>query len=208
MKEAIVKNKKWILLVISVVLLSWVIGYVFMAQKTYFDEVVYSKIISIKAQPTTIVMKLFTVLGSGITLISIIFTSFCTGYKKYAKYMTINLMMITILNQILKIVFNRPRPEEFRLITESGYSFPSGHSMISMAFYGLIVYWMIKRVKKPIIKWSLVTIFMLLIIGIGISRIYLGVHYASDVIGGFCFSIAYLLCFLHLIERRKEGEPN
>ena len=208
MKEAIIKNRKWILLVISIIILSYVIGYVFMAQKTYFDEMIYSKIASIKTDTTTIIMKLFTVLGSGITLLSIVFASFCTGYKKYGKYMTINLIIITGLNQILKIIFNRPRPEGFRLITESGYSFPSGHSMISMAFYGLMIYWIFKKIQKPVLRWSLCTVLAIGILGVGISRVYLGVHYASDIIGAFCISTAYLVCFVHLIERRKEGEPN
>ena len=91
MKEAIIKNRKWILLVISIIILSYVIGYVFMAQKTYFDEMIYSKIASIKTDTTTIIMKLFTVLGSGITLLSIVFASFCTGYKKYGKYFVLGI---------------------------------------------------------------------------------------------------------------------
>lgn len=202
------KKLRWILFVISIAVLGYLIQYIFMAQKTQFDEIVYTNIGKLITEPVTVVMKLFTILGSGVTILSIVFAVLCVGYKKHAKYMTINLIVITALNQLLKFIFVRPRPEEYRLVQETGYSFPSGHSMISMAFYGLIAYWIWKNVKKPILKWSLCILLAVLIIGIGISRIYLGVHYASDVIAGFCFSIAYLVGFTHLMKGGKEGETN
>ena len=80
--------------------------------------------------------------------------------------------------------------------------------MVSMAFYGLMIYWIFKKIQKPVLRWSLCTVLAIGILGVGISRVYLGVHYASDIIGAFCISTAYLVCFVHLIERRKEGEPN
>ena len=77
-----------------------------------------------------------------------------------------------------------------------GYSFPSGHSMISMAFYGLIIYYVWKNVKNIKIRNITCILLSILILLIGISRIYLGVHYASDVLGGFIISIAYLIVFI------------
>ena len=104
-------------------------------------------------------------------------------------------MIITALNLLLKNIVERPRPEGYRLITETGYSFPSGHSMISAAFYGLIIYFIWKNVKDKKLKYISCTLLGILIVLIGISRIYLGVHYASDVIGGFTISIVYLIIF-------------
>lgn len=193
---------------LSIAVLGYLIQYIFMAQKTQFDEIIYTNIGKIMTEPVTIVMKLFTILGSGVTILSIVFATLCIGYKKQAKYMTINLLIITVLNQLLKFIFERPRPEEYRLIQETGYSFPSGHSMVSMAFYGLIAYWIWKNVKKTTLKWVLCILLAVLIIGIGTSRIYLGVHYASDVIAGFCFSVAYLIGFTHLMKGGREGETN
>lgn len=100
-----------------------------------------------------------------------------------------------MLNLVLKNIVERPRPIGYRLIDETGYSFPSGHSMISTAFYGLIIYLIWKNVRNTKLKYISCILLALLILLIGISRIYLGVHYASDVIGGFTISIAYLIIF-------------
>ena len=107
------------------------------------------------------------------------------------------------LNQILKYIVQRNRPEGYRLIDESGYSFPSGHSMVSTAFYGFLIYLVIKKVKNKYLKNFLVILLSILIILIGFSRVYLGVHYASDVIAGFFISIAYLILFITMISDIK-----
>ena len=93
----------------------------------------------------------------------------------------------------------RPRPTEHRIIDESGYSFPSGHSMVSAAFYGFLIYLIYKNVKNKYLKWGLITILSLLVFLIGVSRIYLGVHYTSDVLAGFLVAISYLIIFITAI---------
>ena len=105
----------------------------------------------------------------------------------------INLVLAVGINLLLKEIVQRPRPDEtIRLVTESGYSFPSGHSMVSMAFYGLLL-WMVWRYEKDrVVKWTCITGFACVIALVGMSRIYLGVHYASDVIAGFCVSVVWL----------------
>ena len=112
-----------------------------------------------------------------------------------------NLVIITALNQLLKGILQRPRPTEFRIIEETGYSFPSGHSMVSMAFYGYLIYLIYKYVKNKYIKTSLIILLSILICCIGISRIYLGVHYTSDVLGGFFISISYLIIYISVVNK-------
>lgn len=105
---------------------------------------------------------------------------------------------------MLKRIIARPRPIEHRLISESGYSFPSGHSMVSMAFYGFFIYLAYRKIKNPYVKTIVCVLLSIIIISIGLSRIYLGVHYPSDVIAGFCISISYLALFTNIIKNHIE----
>ena len=123
--------------------------------------------------------------------------------KKIGLSIFSNIVIITILNQLLKRILRRPRPTEFRIVEETGYSFPSGHSMVSMAFYGYLIYLIYRYIKNKYIKWSLIVLLSILICLIGISRIYLGVHYTSDVLGGFLLSISYLVVYISLIKNLK-----
>ena len=106
-----------------------------------------------------------------------------------------NLVGVVLLNQAFKFFVQRPRPEGFRLIAEAGYSFPSGHSMVAMAFYGLLAWMAWHYERDPLIRRVSVAGFGLIVALVGISRIYLGVHYASDVIAGFCLSAAWLAVY-------------
>lgn len=112
-------------------------------------------------------------------------------YKNRGNRFFINLALIYSSNEIIKLCFLRERPNILRLVHITGYSFPSGHSMVSFAFYGFIIMEFMDSDYKY--KKIVSILLMILIITIGISRIYLGVHYFSDVIGGFLLAWAYLL---------------
>ena len=151
---------------------------------------------------TTPIAKFITNFGGAIFLLVLTITLFILiKNKKIGFSIFLNLVIITMLNQLLKRILQRPRPTEFRIIEETGYSFPSGHSMISMAFYGYLIYLIYKYVKNKYVKWIFIIILSILICSIGISRIYLGVHYTSDVLGGFFISISYLVIYISLINR-------
>ena len=109
---------------------------------------------------------------------------------------------ITFINQVLKFSVKRVRPDINRLIEIGGYSFPSGHSMVSVVLYGFISYLIFKFVKNKIIRNSLIFLSILIVLLIGISRIYIGVHFFSDVVVGFMLSVIFLVIVINILEKK------
>ena len=194
----ILKNsKRWWLLFICLIVFLFILENVFDNEIIIFDTNIYNTISLVKTDIITGIFKVITEFGDAMVLILIALVSLVlVKNKKIGTAISLNLASIGLLNYILKNIIQRPRPEDFRLVEESGYSFPSGHSMASMAFYGLIIYFVFKNVKNKAVRNIICIILSILIVLIGISRIYLGVHYASDVIAGFLVSIAYLVVYI------------
>ncbi|MGM7635152.1 phosphatase PAP2 family protein [Bacillus sp. Hm123] len=111
----------------------------------------------------------------------------------YALFFILTVALGGAFNSLLKEAFRRQRPEILRLIEQGGYSFPSGHSMGSFIFYGAIAFLLFELLRH---RWAkvvgTVAAFGLILL-IGLTRIYLGVHYPSDVIGGFTIGAAWLI---------------
>ncbi|MCI8412074.1 MAG: phosphatase PAP2 family protein [Clostridia bacterium] len=197
------KNLKWI------ILFSCIIIFLAIAEDVFSKEIMKGDIIGYKIISTYVISDFATPIAKSITnfggatwLVVICFILLIAiKNKKIGIAIVSNLGIVTLLNILLKNILQRPRPTEYRIIDESGYSFPSGHSMVSMAFYGFIIYLIYKYIKNQYIKWFSITILSILIITIGISRIYLGVHYTSDVLAGFLISIAYLILYTNIINK-------
>ncbi len=168
-----------------------------------FDNNIYSLISNLISNSMTSFMKIITFLGSAYTLITI--TVLLILFSKDKIYFSINLIGIFLLNQLLKHIIQRPRPVDINIINENGYSFPSGHSMISMAVYGFLIYYIYKNMKNKRLKWLLILLLSILILLIGFSRIYLGVHFASDVLGGFILSLIWLIIFILIIDNKTNS---
>ena len=203
LKEFIVKNLKWIILFICLIV------FFALAEDVFNKELMKGDIIGYKIVSTflisdfaTPIAKFITNFGGAIFLIVLTAALFLLiKNKKIGFSIFSNLVIITILNQLLKRILQRPRPTEFRIIEETGYSFPSGHSMVSMAFYGYLIYLIYKYVKNKYLKWGSIILLGALICCIGVSRIYLGVHYTSDVLGGFLLSISYLVIYISAVNK-------
>lgn len=166
------------------------------------DTKVYSFIAdNLMSDGITSVLKVITELGgvAFTVLAGVLIFMFC---KKIRWFVTFDLVGVTLINQVIKHIVRRPRPNVLRLVEEDGYSFPSGHSMVSMAFYGIIIYLVYKNVTNKYLKWTLITLLSLLILSIGFSRIYVGVHYFTDVVGGFLLGIAYLIIYINIYNKK------
>ena len=185
------------------------IGFLALAEEVFHQEIMNGDIVGydivsklFKFNVSTPIAKFITNFGGAIFVISLTtILFFVIKDKKIGISIIANLGIVTILNQIIKFIMQRPRPTEFRIIEETGYSFPSGHSMVSLAFYGYLIYLIYKYINNKHLKRTLIIILSVLICIIGVSRIYLGVHYTSDVLGGFLISFAYLIIYIELVNK-------
>lgn len=125
--------------------------------------------------------------------------------KKYyyaAIYLVLNKVVVAGLNSLIKIIIERPRPSHTHYVYAGGYSFPSGHSASSFALYISILIISLYIFKKIKLKVIISTLCIVMVLLIGYSRIFLGVHYPSDVLGGYLLA-ATILTFNTLLFRTK-----
>lgn len=202
------ENYKIIIFLISLLIFVLLLEDVF-TEKTMKNDIRIYEFVSknFMNDSSTIFFKIITNLSGvffigGLTILLVMFIR----NKKLKFAIPLNLVLVVGLNSLLKNIIQRPRPNNYRIIDESGFSFPSGHSMVSVAFYGFLIYLIYKYINNKTIKYSLITLLFSLIILIGLSRIYLGVHYASDVVAGYCLSLGYLVVFTSVIG--KVGKLN
>jgi undecaprenyl-diphosphatase len=148
-------------------------------------------------------MIIITTIG-GIWVIAplvVIFLIYFDYRKKISKAYFFGGIMLTgsVLGEIIKVIVQRVRPEG--IIAETGYSFPSSHSVASIMFFSLLIYFFKNKIKNKFKRGVFIGFCALIFLLIGFSRIYLNVHWLSDVIGGF---VAGLYVFLMFLVFKKE----
>jgi membrane-associated phospholipid phosphatase len=162
-----------------------------------FDQVIIQYVSNIRTESLTDIMKFITFLGGTTVLTLLLIGSLVWLIVKRKNYWGAIFYIIAVaggglLNLGLKHWFGRVRPEN-SLIVEQGFSYPSGHSMGSLIYYGFLGYLVIRSQRGRSLKLLLGIGFITLILLIGFSRIYLGVHYPSDVLAGFSAGTVWLL---------------
>lgn len=174
-----------------------------------FDSTLISFVQSFETPGLTDFMLAVTSLGSvrGIALLTAVFSILLFLFRSY-RFGLFLIVSVSLgagaFNRFLKEMFQRIRPDIHPIITEQGYSFPSGHSMGSLIFYGSLAILLFQANDSKIVRFSGVAAAILFIIWIGLSRIYLGVHFPSDVIGGYTAGIIWLLfvaSLFHITEK-------
>ncbi len=182
------------------------------------DQKVSKWIFSYRSESLTPAVKLITDLGDKmayVVLVPLIGLLFYVNGRRWRLTIQsiIVLLSTSLLNIWIKNIISRPRPlPDLRLVEAHSYSFPSGHSMSAIAFYGFLVYLTLTLVRNLPLKIFLLLVEILLILGIGLSRIYLGVHYPSDVLAGFAAGLFWLMICIALFRainfyRGKSEEP-
>ncbi|MEH7273925.1 phosphatase PAP2 family protein, partial [Neobacillus vireti] len=177
----------------------------FIEKKPYlFDQNVIDTI-GYYSSPTIDGFMLFvTELGSKFMLSILLVISMIWLFVKRKDVWGMRLYFITVaggglLNLLLKNLFERERPNINRIIEADGFSFPSGHSMGSMTYYGFLGYLVLRSKRRPFSKLGLGILLSLVILLIGISRVYLGVHYPSDVLAGLIAGSVWLVICISLL---------
>ena len=177
----------------------------------WFDDPIREWVYSIRNPALTEVLKVITYMGNWqtITLLCIVLLLFRKTRLRYGVPVSAGAIFVTIFNRIIKLIFKRPRPEEsLHLIEEGGYSFTSGHSITSMVVFGLLIYLVRKYVRNRKAANILTAALAVPWIFIGLSRIYMGVHFPSDVLAGWALGAAVLVGIIVIVEkcdaRRKQ----
>jgi undecaprenyl-diphosphatase len=170
---------------------------IFSNNKTNFDITVFNFLSMHVSNSNTSLMQLFTFLGAHKFLIpaNLILIAYfiIKKHRWYSIKIPVVALSSVLLMFFLKMIFHRDRPMSPLLAGAMGFSFPSGHALMSTTFYGLLIFIVFESIKNKVLKWTLIMALSLLVLFIGISRVYLRVHYASDVIAGFCVGVTWLL---------------
>lgn len=204
------KNLRVIVACACVLVFLMILEDVYDVESMRLDRAAYWLIVEHLRTPwLTPVMESFSALATPVSLVVLLLAvaAFAPG-KRPGMCCAVNLVLVVVINQVLKFIIQRPRPDGFRLATASGFSFPSGHSMVAMAFFGLLAWLVWKYEADRRLRRLYATGFALVIVMIGVSRIYLGVHYASDVLGGFCLSMAWLAVYTRVAVPLFIGEDD
>ncbi|MFT9486873.1 MAG: phosphatase PAP2 family protein [Tepidibacillus sp.] len=182
----------------------------------WFDLPIIIWVQSLENSYLTEVMKFFTWIGSTKIVIAIIIITSIILYvllkhRIELVFFVIVIIGSTVLNNLLKVIFHRERPTIHRIIEETGYSFPSGHSMAAFTLYAMISFLLWKHLRSRFGRGLMILFATVMILLIGISRIYLGVHFPSDVLGGYLasgvwFTLSVMIYQWYLERRAKRNK--
>lgn len=201
-KEDLKVNKGYISFLIPLVFVAIIFTVIILLGFNKVDNYILSKISTIVNYNLTVVMGIITSMCKPATLLLIVLLCIVVlKNKRIGIGVMFSLLGSGVMNLALKLCFSRQRPLKYMLIDETGYSFPSGHSMVSIAFYGFLIYICYKLIKKKWIRNVAITLFSLLVMLIAFSRLYFGVHYPTDVLAGLTFGYIFLYIYIRVFNK-------
>lgn len=197
--------KKILLIVIPIILFAFLALYIQAGYSIRFENWVYAEAVEHMNPFLTNIIRIITHLGDPIivTSITILLVIIPNTRKKVGYPMAAAVIVSEALNLILKEIFARERPNILQLVNETTYSFPSGHAMINTTVYTMLGIFAIKYIRSKKIKISVVIMCIIMPLIISFSRVYLGVHYAGDVLGGMLLGFAVTV-FIYALLKKEE----
>ena len=192
-------SRKNILLAICAIILFFILAFFIKADQLYgFESWVYAEATEHMSDFLTAILVFITNIGGpiGIMCVCAVIYAIPKLRNRVAIPVSIAVVSSLVLNTILKGIFARER-----LVSENYYSFPSGHAMVNMALYSILIIYAYKLIKNKKIRYTIYTVLTALILVIGFTRIYLGVHYAGDIIGGWLMGFAVSLIVYMIMKK-------
>lgn len=182
----------------------------------HFDSTFIGVIQGAEMPWLTPTMKVFTWIGSWyivapITIIAFLLLYYVYQYRQQAFLVVAVVVGTVLLNALLKVYFKRERPEIHRILDATGFSFPSGHTMMAFSLYTILAYVVWRNVKTNLNRVLLVLFTVFMIFNIAVSRIYLGVHYPSDIVGGLAASALWtgvMIMIYSYYQNRREHKKS
>ena len=172
-----------------------------------FDISIYNLIALTINENLTNFFRFMTFLGEGVSIAGFCVLALIITFVLKKRDMGLIIAGCVAFNSLfsegIKRIIQRPRPEILRLIDESSYSFPSSHAVASVSLCGILIYFILRSKWDRNVKIAISTLLVLFPLLIGISRIYLGVHNASDVLGGAIIAMILLLIEISIIEKKE-----
>jgi undecaprenyl-diphosphatase len=200
------KNRRLLIFVIiSTLILVLLVWFIDTASISSFDTWFYNETAKKMTPELTLTMRFITESGSSMAVIILClsFFLFKKTRRQWALPVSITVVATTISNVFLKLLFARERPNIMQLIEEDSYSFPSGHAMINISFYTIILLLTWHYIKNKRIKYSISLVCLIMPLLIGFSRIYLGVHYATDVLAGWLLGFIIALIVYNIFKQKS-----
>ena len=211
--------KKNLKIIIGILLLSFIFIMLLVVTnctKT-FDSAIYNFVISFRCKFLDNYFKFITMFGNTNAIIIALGLLVLIFHNKKGLVLAISTFSCVIINSLVKHIIRRNRPTVIHLVKQGGYSFPSGHTMIAICLNGYLLYLvrkgsvmfmteLAKNIKNDILKNTLSIILIILIISICLSRIYVGVHFATDVLAGLFLGLTILILVIYYTNKYLKGD--
>lgn len=198
--------------ILALIFFGWLADEALEGDARTFDDATRAAVHQLASPLMTAIMRGLSFAGSTIALtlgtIVVVVRFVMRKWKREAKLFAITMIGAALLNITLKLAFKRPRPVPFfNLSPPETYSFPSGHSLTSAVFFGALAALLTARIKSKRVRVAMWIVSTAMFLSIGLSRIYLGVHYTTDVIAGFAAALIWILVVrfveMGLVRRRR-----
>jgi membrane-associated phospholipid phosphatase len=195
-----------IVFIIALIAFIFITNEIFRLKDTNFDTSVFAMIHPYITNTLTRIMRLVTYFATPNFLVPAnvllcLFFLLVTKHNWYSLKIPVVSLGSLIVMSSLKLYFSRPRPSNPVYQAARGFSYPSGHAMLAMTFYGILIYLVWKNIRQKGLRLVLTVLLLIIILLIGFSRVYLRVHFASDVLAGYCMGLMWLVVSLWTIQK-------